>query len=95
MEYFIRQLSHIPARFGVAKFDQGRAPEDVYEVILAPSGRGSCNCPSPKVPCKHVLMVKEWFLLPEPEDFYYNTEEDGSKFIEYSFTEAIAELIGD
>ena len=53
MYYFLKHVSQYVG-FQLAKFDPDRfeAPADVYTI----KGR-SCNCPSPKFPCKHIAIV--------------------------------------
>lgn len=77
VEYYITQ--HSRTHFEVAKFGDRNAPEDVYDIVS-----GHCNCPSPKSPCKHVLMLRRWLKLDHPEDFYFDITTDA--FVKHRFT---------
>ncbi len=76
MEYYVTQSSSV--HFMIAKFGDKREPFDVYDVIGE-----HCNCPSPKTPCKHVIMLKEWVKLDIPSNYYYDVESE--TFVKHAF----------
>ena len=65
--YVVRQTA--PYTFEVAKFSDNKFPLEVYDVI-----RSDCNCPSPKVPCKHAAIVKAWLQQPIPHGLAFDPE---------------------
>ncbi len=76
MEYYVSQASLL--RFTVAKFDGKDEPIEVYDVLDE-----HCNCPSPKVPCKHVIMLRKWLKLDIPANYYFDADKD--TFVKHFF----------
>lgn len=53
MLYTFREMGQ--GNYEVAKFDDRKRPIEVYDIY-----GGHCNCPSPKVLCKHIIMLNDW-----------------------------------
>ncbi len=75
MQYYIAQNG---AHFTMAKFGDKKAPFEVYDIVGE-----HCNCPSPKSPCKHVIMLREWLKLDTPSLFYW--DDDENEFVKHLF----------
>lgn len=83
-QYFIRALDKVRNRFEVAKYDgEHDVPMDTYITILS---QDTCTCPSYKMPCKHIDLVKRWLKLDEPHKYYY--DDVTLNFNEHPFTGA-------
>ena len=55
MIYLLRKVARDVVQ--IAKFEYSSEPTDVYSLNLKTK---RCDCPSPRVPCKHWDLVQEW-----------------------------------
>jgi len=61
-EYYIRDIGG--NKYQVAVFVRGDTPDVVYTTT-----EKTCDCPSRKIPCKHIQMVKKWIKEGKPSAF--------------------------
>lgn len=92
MLYFLRRQPKLENTVAVTKFDGSHAePIDTY---LTNAVDVACTCPAYKPLCKHVKMVRDWWLMDEPDLIY---DDKAHKWIPNPFTEtsAIEEALDD
>lgn len=81
--YYMIAKGFKPGEYRVSKCDEDLEATQSYVVKPNAGKWESCNCPSRKRPCKHVLMVERFRSNPEE---YANSVFDPQKqkFVEFS-----------
>ena len=71
--YFSPYFDKKPQEIRIAKYvdPDGDFPDEVYTIYRSSQGE-TCTCPSYKVPCKHILWVREWLALEHPWEWAYD-----------------------
>ena len=58
LKYSIRAITGTPGLYSVTKLDDEGMPLETYETSIVKKVWPPCSCPSRRVPCKHIKMVK-------------------------------------